>query len=929
MPGDEIDEFLRGAAPTAEQQPSQAPAGDEIDEFLGLPGGGMVDRGAGDFGVSLESGGDPWTRFRVGLAPTIEKKTQIMNERYGPTGYRQNERGEFIVPSQEGVAQPESLLSSRFFDPAEFTGEVLPEAAGGALAAAGTPASAGILGTSALGTLGAFAGASLSDVAQSPDQAGELIAKRAGEAPLNFGLEIGTLGLGKLGKKVVAPFAAGAQKAENKAIREAERALVERFGSQGDELLTVGERTGSKVVQRSEEMLSNLPGSSAKFSQDQARKAENLDRVYREIIGSPESTEAVGREVVDALNASSAAEREALEAYRERLVQEASAEVQEFGFGVLGGTRGVTPSEATEFARVRAASKLKEFSDTGAELYGRIEELPGGTDPIISADPIKKAIREVLESKPRKVPKQPGGIDAELRALEERAGNIPPSPEGEPFTLQGRLVQIAKQVEELDNMTFAQARELRSELNELAASPEALGDVTSGPFKKLAGAVTESMEESKRALRGTNPELADAIDEANAFYKKNRPAFDTKGIRELFKRADEPGFVADDKFFVSRVVNGDVASVRAIRDFLGPDSPEWRSQVGALWGEMVRRSRSDVLQSQWTEGMIDAKKLSTSIAKMPDDMAAMIFGDNKSEIFLRLKRLGATYGKVPAESLKTVGPLDVAIRKAESMAAEMDRKFKNNVVRPFLRNEVGISAVPPEQFVPFLNKNLGSGEGRALLSKLDAQNPELAQKVRSAMLLDLLESSETSGQLSDTIQGRIRSASAFADAPYKLDARELDRLVRSRYGSSSADSVKNFEAVFGKEAAQNLADLTVVLGAKNQTSMAAKSAGGLVTGGIIANMMGGNWTSLPRVLQYRIVASLATSKALKAWSRFTPGPTPARAKAMLGAGAMLLDDLRAEFSEEELPGVLSVLGVDPERMEQDRRKPQSIRIQNR
>jgi len=157
-----------------------------------------------------------------------------------------------------------------------------------------------------------------------------------------------------------------------------------------------------------------------------------------------------------------------------------------------------------------------------------------------------------------------------------------------------------------------------------------------------------------------------------------------------------------------------------------------------------------------------------------------------------------------------------------------------------------------------------------------------------------------------------------------LSGTKLQQNLQKGYGADVKSSVARLESLIGKDSMDKLRSLGLVQAAREESTEAAESAGGLIAGSVIANIAGGGIRGLTSVAKWRFITQMMESPLGFKWltSQMTMPELHGLTKAaVLGAGNYTR--LQKEFARDpdSLNHIFAKLGLSPTNAELDPNSP--------
>ena len=821
-------------------------------------------------GVDIETGGPAGVRAGLSLTPP-ERKRAFLVQSFGEGNFRDTPAGVVVKINDPDTGDPrEILLDERgltFRDFADAAGSA-PEIAG---AIGGTVAAIVLFpelvagGVFSLLTLAVIAGVSgqlggaTTDVIQALKTGGidmELIgsiAKRRGinaaiDTTLDF-LTAGTFRLVKGGAQVaLGPFARRLADQPQKEIGEA----AERLGVE----LTPGQATGSPTVLQAEAVGAKIPGAREVFERLDKRQKGQLRGVQEELTAgvptSAETGEAISRELTG-----QRAQREAgVEELRREAGQRILADIDRLSKTLA--TRSLSTSESGELTRrtlmrerTRFRAKQTLLEDHAQSL---MDELPEAARAFATPANTKAISRKLLDEFPKtktteKIPT--GLLDAAGRPIIREVEKARPIPEFLPKDVKGFLQAHNKLPNQI---TVNELRKVRQVVNRAIQQGEALPGLSTGMLKRLSSGLTADIKTA--AANAPTPEIKKAILDELRHFRIESAKFRNRAVARAFREEGQPGFTESQEILPGLILKNKFEDAARVILTIGPNSIAAKAARRSTFDEILQASKNTL----FGEGAIDPKLLARQLDKLRPQTKLVLFGSKEAadEADTLVRALAARFNIIDlsviqgASGSEAILPL---LRRAAQQELELRRDFDNDIIKPILRGEIDTSAMNPEDFVRFALRT-GSQQDLDRLFKLLPK--EQAEAFRKRTVIHLLErSARRSGDPAEKITSVIDERPPVGD--------KLLEVITKDFGQDTKESLSRLRSVLGDDTLQIIKDLGTVQAARARGQSAAKAAGGLVGGSIIANFLSLEIRNVSRLVKFRIVATILRLKAVRLW----------------------------------------------------------------
>lgn len=458
----------------------------------------------------------------------------------------------------------------------------------------------------------------------------------------------------------------------------------------------------------------------------------------------------------------------------------ANAEIQaSLDSGLVPTTK--TNSEVGGYLRSKFDAFLQKVKDDAAKNYPAFHAKAAEEGVILDKKPIT-ALAEKIKAE------DPTDVIAKLAPSSKQVQDV-----GKALTkpLQEEMTDAAGNVTPeipAPDMTFEDAIRLRSIVRTKLNSPtDPLGDVVKSYYKRLDGALTESIDDG---LKRGSPELKKLYETARGSYAQGADALDRGVVQKLFRNVGETGRVPDEDV-VRQVFSGPgkLTALQDMKNILDPQDYKLLLRSGL---------NSIVAESKAGGQLIDAGKFLNRLNALDPEVRAEVLGPQlEKSLRANATLLNRAQGtKVPAAELQDAlaqgsraGPLlENAIAREES-----HNRIFNSTVQTRLRNGVlDPKTANDDRFVSYLmGDGVSAADTRQALTQVAAMSPETAEQIRQRVLQNVIDETGAKPPL-----GKITTGIADAD-PAKL-VEVLKPGLPSR---------EKLQAAVGKEGLQFLDDL--------------------------------------------------------------------------------------------------------------------------
>ena len=883
-------------------------------------------------GVDVMAGAPPNIRKEVGRQSGEEAKLNALNELVDSGQilfYKPSKLGMIItVPTPDGTQ--DLLLDELGFSGKDFL-DMISEVPGiaaniaavsGAVIASPGLATGGVIsmvGLSALSGLSYFTGATASDLVNRHFTKNQIYAldqiarDRGYEAAIATGIDFLLMGGVKIGKGVMQKFIGPVAGSGDLAIKNYLKGIAQGkqviqynqqgkiiFDSQGnpklgDIQLTPGLATQSPTIQRIEGVTEKIPGSAdilqtqkeiieKQLIELEQRAKGNIPVVQDTDIGAGRTVKTIVYKADDLTsaevgeNVSNYASQqlrkdEAVIAGERSIFNTQAEESLDNVAGSLSSTgKKVDTKEAGDLVIEGVQNSRKNYLDEYKKLDDAMRTNPNFKgDMQIDTSGINKAARKLEESFPTKeierTTQEPLGPGLGSRPIKDTE-LVPILPK----QLTGTILDDLKNV---SNMSIDQAMKFKSILKESYSG----ATIPSEADQLITKIIQDIDVKLQQAFQSQGPEVLQAYNSLLTHEASKGGIFTNPLIVKILNGAVEP-----EKVIVPSILNGDATVIRTIENALGKDSTILLDVKSATFNEMLRKSRSS-LGADGTNPQV----LFDQIANLPDSVQKFLLGKDFKKVKNLLNVLAAERGMIDINQLAGMqGPLVNRLNKIIALERAAEKNFKNKFIKPFLKNAIDETEMNPADFTKYFLSTANPADITNIMQKF---SPELQEQIRKRVIQEILESGRSADPdliLKEFASGQTPPHPTLYKAIFKFGGGD-DKLARQK-----------LNAVFGQETLDLLEDVAGIRAGQRVTSDVAASAGGLVSGSIVANLLNLRLGNAASIIRYRIAAKILASPAGRAWltsSKQLPAIGP-KTVGITVASKEIFDLVSEEFENE-------------------------------
>ena len=847
-------------------------------------------------GVDVTAGAPADIRAEVGRFSDEQSKLLAL-EQLKEDGqilfYKPSKLGMILtVPTAEGPK--DILLDEIGFSGKDFldiTSEIpgvaanIAATAGAVIAAPGliTGGVIGLAGLSVISGLSYFTGSTASDLinrAFSKNQiyALDQIAKDRGyEAALAAGLDFLLIGGMKIGKGVINKLTGPVAGSGDLAIKNYLKAIAKdkkviQYDQQGniifekdgvtpklgDIQLTPGLLTQSTTIQRIEGVTEKIPGGAdvlqtqkdiieRQLIELEQRAKGNVPEIVtasqagktitRVTYKSPDDLTSadVGDKVADFASNELKKKEVAIAMDRNALLTQADEALDGVASSLSSTGNVVKTKEAGDLVIEAINTSRKNYIDEFNNLTNTMKNIDGYKgDMTIDASGINKAAKKLEQTFPTKdvesIVPNPRGYGPSTTVVE----STPILPK----QLSGTILDDLKNVKD---MTIDQAINFKKILKE-SYSGETIPTDADNLISKIINNIDFQIQ---GAIRSQGPDVLQAYNAILAHEASKGGVFTNSVIKKILDGNVEP-----ENIFVKQILQGNEAEIRILTNALGKDNPILNDVKSAAFNEMLRKARSSIGDLDFT----NPGTLNAILKELPESTQKFLLGKDYRKVKNILNILATERGLIDIKQLDAMqGPLVTRLRKILALEKTAEKDFRNKFIKPFLRNAIDETEMNPAEFTRYFLRTANPNDITEIMSKF---SPELQEQISKRVIQEILESGRSADP--DLI---LKEFASGQTPPHPT----LYKALFSFGGGDEKLARQKLSAVFGPEVLKLLEDVAGIRAAQRVTSDVAASAGGLVSGSIVNNLLNLRLGNAASVVKYRIAAKILSSPAGRSW----------------------------------------------------------------
>ena len=658
--------------------------------------------------------------------------------------------------------------------------------------------------------------------------------------------------------------------------------------------MSIGLSTQSKTLQRVESIAEKVPGGSdiLKIQQDIIEKqllelemqAKGISPIfptpksgaqvtYGGVVGEKgplrpgtgQSSVELGDQVSTFVSKQLNEAEKVIGAERTAIKTQATDDLNSIAASISSDGKTVTSSlkvgdDVIENVNTNYKTHIKEY-DKKVNNFRNIDGYKG--DTVIDSSGINKIAGEIEKTYP-------------TSTKQIRLTKAPYSETQKKYILPKQLQGVLDDLKSLDDLTIDQALNYQKILNESlsgATIPTDADRLILQVINKLDQGVGTEM-----SVMGK--EVVNAYNDFAQYNLKGR-IYNDPLIKNILNGDADPV-----KLITPAYMSGDFKTIRVLEQALGKGNPLLQDAKSAAFNEMIRKSQSSLGDGDF----INAQALHSQIAAMSDDAQKQLFGKNYKKIKNLIDVIAAEHGTIDISKLANMeGPLVKKLQKVKALELAAQKDFKNKIIKPFLRDAIDETEINTGEFVRHFLKTAQSPEIKEIMNKFSGK---MQESIRKRVIQEILESGRTADPdliLKEVVQGQT--------PPH----RELyNAILKSANTTDIKEANTKLTSILGKETFNLLNDIAGIQVARRVVAKEAATAGGLVSGSIVSNIIGLQLRAAGSILKYRLTASILSSPGGKAWfkSQLKLPKTGPKTANIVFAGPEIFNLAKEEFKNE-------------------------------
>lgn len=711
--------------------------------------------------ADIETGGSPWERFWVGSMRDKENALAYMQRKHGSANVKMvGDDFAFKVTDKSGSQKwvkfrPDTTTIGDLADLAaagyEIGGSILGIMLGRKIPKVG--AAKGILGLTRdvlTGAAGAEAVGGAKDIAQSLGyrgtlDVGEIASERGKMGATDVALGYGTYGLGRFFKFLGSPFA-GSRGPIQFNMAEAQKYFAEHPRYRQAVEASASELTGSPILGRSEVYTEIQPGGYGPLKELKERQEKQLLNIQKIMTGgSPPPDEQIAKRMEQALETQISPAEESVRAGQKELKEAGTKGIENIATALTSPDRQIYRDVLGKELRGRVSDLAQSARSKAEAAYEAAKQIHPTDEKIFDGGPLQAKLKQIISELPSaKVTKEvdTGLVDEFGKPITATGQEKQLLEKWPPEKLLPRLREIISLKD--PKFSYWDLKNMRRDIYDDLTKSEAVPDMGAHYLSEIGKAITESMEQIKKEMPAP---FKTAIEKADELWKKEVMPFDRPGIRELFRREGETGFIPNDQV-ISRIFStADSPSVsiqnwNLMRETLGAGSPEFAKLKRGLVDHIIESSRES------GEEFIDPSALTRSLTDLRTNYRTIsdeVFGTKLNKLFQEAKFID--YGKNPKianEDLQALladpSPTKAKLQSLVNKQKVLDSIYRNDILKSVADNRFPTTAQNPREFVSrFLdNPSTSPSDVRQVMGMLQ-NDPQLVEDIQSKLIESLFQ----------------------------------------------------------------------------------------------------------------------------------------------------------------------------------------------
>tara|TARA_R110001592_G_scaffold25037_1_gene95715 strand:- start:256 stop:3795 length:3540 start_codon:yes stop_codon:yes gene_type:complete len=464
----------------------------------------------------------------------------------------------------------------------------------------------------------------------------------------------------------------------------------------------------------------------------------------------------------------------------------------------------------------------------------------------------------------------------ELQKIANKIEDTFPTSDGDTIFPKGPLKNLINDLKQLDEMTVETAISYKQILKDSISKetlPTKADDLINSVIKSLDNKINIK-------IKGMSSEVKKEYNNLIKFTSQNEGKYQSPIVRNILLGNENSG-----KILIKGIMEGKANVVDDLIKILGEDNPIIKDIKSSIFNEFLRKSRSSL-----DDNFTNPNSLWGQISELPEETQKFMFGNKEySKVKNLLKMIGQERGVIDLKVLNGLkGPLSKKLQTIYQLEQKAEKDWKNKILKPFLKNEIDETEMNPAQFTRYFVR---TGTTDEIIKTMNKLSPGLQADIRKRVIQDILESGRTGDPsliLKEFASGEVGAHKHLYKALYEIG------------GGSKDLAEKKLTTILGEETFKLLEDVAGIQAARRVTSDVAASAGGLISGSILNNLLNLKLGSALSIVKYRIAAKILSNPAGRAWlvsSKKIPAIGP-KTVGISVASSEIIDLITEEFKNE-------------------------------
>lgn len=851
----------------------------------------MAENKAQGIPLDISTGVSPWQSLMLEFRRNQENQIKYLESKYGKDTVRLSTDGELIVrtpdPDKAGafkdlLVRPHQMKATDFIDLlatvpevalsiyAMRKGEQIPWLGKkGGLLGLGREAVAGATGGEAAGALKDIA-ANVYDIGT--PQIGDVLEERGKRLLPMTAIAAAGGAIPRTYRALKNPLAGYRKETQQAGLAAMEEMRAKpQYGETANIPLTVGQSTGAPLFGRSEVYVEKQPGGSGPIRKIYAEQDQKLRDLQERMLGGTglPTEEELGTRAIQELQPQIRGVTGAATQAEQNLAKTASDAIDAKIDALTQPGKELYHSQTGRVIRDAVTAKRNAVKAESDRLYGIVNAMPEAQGKVFEGTGLQSEFARILKDLP-----SPKSTVQSPTGLLDRFGNPITTTTAKEETLKefvppnvlARLQKVASLKD--PKFSLSDLQQMRREVYDDISRGEGVPGLGTHYLADIGKALTKAIDDGVSAL--PKSDLKTALGAANDYYKTKLVPFNRLGLTELFRKADESGFVSDSEV-IGRLFGGANAANnwKLMKETLGDTSSEFIRLKRSIADTILQPSRIP------GEALIDAKSLQRNLINFSNAKTGYpeiyddIFKPEEKNLFEQLKYLHYAQGdKLDERALRTLmaspNPTASKFRQLILAQKQQDLLYRNQILKAVGDGTLNEQTLSPSEFLNRMvsNKSIGPNQVKQVIDAIQ-NNPTLAEDIRRKTLEKIFRDNAreaTAKDLTQILSGKpshllsgVKLANQLADQDFQAKAKII----------LGPDLFKDL---------QNFGKIHAMLEVPEQSF---KSAGGIAAGTQVAQAQrileaGGVFRYIGNVGRTFIFSYLLSNPAARRWLSSVP-----------------------------------------------------------